>query len=74
MVAPYAHIARFDERRPDQMTEMMELAQRGMRALKTLYRPEGFNIGMNLGHAPVPAFASISTFMSCRDGSGTRIS
>src|SRR4030095_13186390 len=50
MVAPLAHTARFDEARPDQLTEMMELAQRGMRALNALYRPEGFNMGMNLGH------------------------
>jgi ATP adenylyltransferase len=29
---------------------MMVLVQRGMSALRRLYRPEGFNIGMNLGH------------------------
>ena len=50
MVAPLIHTARFDEAQPDQLTEMMQLAQRGMRALNALYRPEGFNMGMNLGH------------------------
>ena len=50
MVAPYAHTASFDDARPQQVAEMMELAQRGIRALKMLYRPEGFNLGMNLGH------------------------
>ena len=50
MVAPFGHTARFDEARPEQLAEMMELAQRGMRALASLYRPEGFNMGMNLGH------------------------
>ena len=50
MVAPLVHTARFDEARSEQLVEMMELAQRGMRALATLYRPEGFNMGMNLGH------------------------
>ena len=34
-----------------QMTEMMQLAQRLLGALQNLYRPEGFNIGMNLGQA-----------------------
>jgi ATP adenylyltransferase len=29
---------------------MMDLAQRGVRALRHLYHPEGFNVGMNLGH------------------------
>jgi ATP adenylyltransferase len=50
MVAPYAHIARFDDAAPSQAAEMMELAQRGIRALRELYQPEGFNMGMNLGH------------------------
>ena len=50
MVAPLVHTARFDEARSEQLAEMMELAQRGMRALTRLYRPEGFNMGMNLGH------------------------
>jgi len=50
MVAPLVHTARFDEARVEQLAEMMELAQRGMRALTALYRPEGFNMGMNLGH------------------------
>ena len=50
MVAPIVHTARFDEASPEQLAEMMELAQRGMRALTALYRPEGFNMGMNLGH------------------------
>lgn len=50
MVAPYAHIARLDDASSAQVTEMMELAQRGIRALRGLYTPEGFNVGMNLGH------------------------
>ena len=50
MVAPYVHSADFAEATSAQITEMMELAQRGMRALRVLYRPEGFNVGMNLGH------------------------
>jgi ATP adenylyltransferase len=49
MVAPYAHMSRFEEAVAPQITEMMELAQRGMRALTALYKPEGFNMGMNLG-------------------------
>jgi ATP adenylyltransferase len=49
MVAPFAHTARFESAEPAQVAEMMELAQRGIRALKTLYRPEGFNVGLNLG-------------------------
>ena len=50
MVAPYAHIAVIEDSTPEQMAEMMELAKRGITALRKLYKPEGFNIGMNLGH------------------------
>lgn len=50
MVAPFVHTARFEQAPSDQVAEMMELAQRGIRALTTLYRPEGFNVGINLGH------------------------
>lgn len=50
MVAPFAHTASFDDAVSVQTGEMMDLAKRGIRALKTLYKPEGFNMGMNLGH------------------------
>jgi ATP adenylyltransferase len=50
MVAPLVHTANFGDAPTEQTAEMMVLAQRGMHALKTLYKPEGFNLGMNLGH------------------------
>jgi len=50
MVAPFVHTANFDDATAEQTAEMMVLAQRGIRALKVLYKPEGFNLGMNLGH------------------------
>lgn len=50
MAVPYPHTSSFDSAPPEQTAEMMVLVQRGMTALRRLYRPEGFNIGMNLGH------------------------
>ena len=50
LVAPYTHTADLDDAPTEQLTEMMQLAQRGIGALRTLYHPEGFNLGMNLGH------------------------
>jgi ATP adenylyltransferase len=50
MVAPYAHLARLDDASAEQMAEMMVLAQRSIAAHRKLYQPEGFNLGMNLGH------------------------
>jgi ATP adenylyltransferase len=51
MVVPYAHIADFSAADPDTLSEMMRLAQRVQIALAKTYRPEGFNLGMNLGRA-----------------------
>jgi ATP adenylyltransferase len=51
MVAPYAHLARIDDAAPEQLTEMMTLTQRGIAALRKLYNPDGFNVGINLGEA-----------------------
>jgi ATP adenylyltransferase len=51
MVSPYEHLDSLTSARPDQLSEMMQLAQRLTGALEELYHPEGFNIGMNLGHA-----------------------
>jgi ATP adenylyltransferase len=49
MVAPYLHtgdLARLD---PTIAEEMMRLTQRCVDVLQQAYRPEGFNVGMNLG-------------------------
>jgi len=49
MVAPYAHIAALQELNAETITEMMSLAQRGMKALETSYAPHGYNVGVNQG-------------------------
>ena len=51
MVAPYEHLDTIAVAKAEQLSEMMQLAQRCIGALQKLYRPEGFNIGMNLGQA-----------------------
>jgi ATP adenylyltransferase len=51
MVAPYEHLDTITAAKPEQLSEMMQLAQRLIGALDRLYRPEGVNLGMNLGHA-----------------------
>jgi len=50
LVVPYDHIAEIESVSPETMAEMMGLARRGIAALRKLYKPEGFNVGMNLGH------------------------
>jgi ATP adenylyltransferase len=51
MVVPYEHVATLTEAQPDTLTEMMELGRQAERALGSLYRPRGFNLGMNIGEA-----------------------
>jgi ATP adenylyltransferase len=49
MVAPYRHIGEFAELGDDETLEIHRLASRAMGALAQLYRPQGFNLGWNLG-------------------------
>lgn len=51
MVAPYEHLDAIVAAKTEQLAEMMELSQRAVTALQKLYRPDGFNLGMNLGAA-----------------------
>lgn len=51
MVAPRRHTADLAGAGPAVMAETMALVQRAVRILRRRYRPHGFNIGLNLGHA-----------------------
>ena len=51
MVMPYAHLDRIAKLETEAAHEMMDLAQETERALEKLYRPHGFNFGLNLGQA-----------------------
>ena len=51
MVVPYAHQATLAAAEPETLAEMMALAQRIQKTLENLYRPDGYNVGMNIGRA-----------------------
>ena len=51
MIAPYAHLGELDAAPREATAEMMDLVKRCQTALRDVYRPEGFNVGMNLGRA-----------------------
>lgn len=51
MVAPFAHLDRIDLATPEQLSELMALAQRAVVAMRKVYNPDGFNIGMNIGQS-----------------------
>ncbi|MGA7707487.1 MAG: HIT domain-containing protein, partial [Acidobacteriaceae bacterium] len=51
MILPYAHTAELGKLEPPEAQEMMAMAQQLERVLRKVYRPEGINLGMNLGKA-----------------------
>jgi len=51
MIAPYAHLGELDAAPKETTDEMMDLAKRCQTALREVYSPHGFNVGMNLGRA-----------------------
>jgi ATP adenylyltransferase len=51
MVVPARHVAALHDLNTEEMMEMMEWVQHSVTVLRSLYKPHGFNIGMNLGQA-----------------------
>ena len=51
MVAPRRHVAELQDLRPAEQAELMRLTATAVAALKKTLRPDGFNVGINLGAA-----------------------
>jgi ATP adenylyltransferase len=49
MVVPYKQAQDLDDLTEEEMTELMKLTRRCKNALTMVMKPEGFNIGLNLG-------------------------
>lgn len=49
MVATYRHIASLEELAADEMHEHFEMVTRGIKVLRQVFSPAGFNIGINVG-------------------------
>ncbi len=79
MVVPYFHTSSFEGLDTVSLTEMMELTRACTDALTSVMRPEGFNIGLNMGAAAgagihehlhmhiVPRWVGDSSFMAVLD-------
>ena len=76
MVIPFAHLATIEVLDAHSRAEMMELTSRCTAELRQLYKPQGFNVGINMGEAAgagvlghvhihiVPRWAGDTNFMS----------
>ena len=49
MVAPYRHLADLEGLTDEELLEHFDLVRKSARALTEAYKPQGFNIGINLG-------------------------
>lgn len=49
MVVPYRHVGDYAELNDDEALEMHRLVKLSLRAIRRVYSPHGFNIGINLG-------------------------
>ena len=49
MVVPYTHVPSLEDLDVTVLTEMMQLLNRGLAALRAIMFPDGFNVGANLG-------------------------
>lgn len=51
LIVPYPHLGELDSTATHITNEMMELTKKSQTALREVYQPAGFNVGMNLGAA-----------------------
>jgi ATP adenylyltransferase len=51
MVVPYRHVADYPDLTEPETAELAEFTKRSMTALRDASQAQGFNIGMNMGHA-----------------------
>ncbi len=51
MIVPYEHVDELHKLPADAAAEMMSLCQRTEAALRAAYKPDGINLGMNIGAA-----------------------
>jgi len=49
MIAPYRHVGEWEELTDEELLDIMKLSQLTIKALKRAMKPQGFNMGVNIG-------------------------
>ena len=49
MIAPYRHIANLEELTDEELHEHFDIVSRSIKLLKQVFKPDGFNLGINMG-------------------------
>ena len=51
IVVPYRHVASLEDLEDDALVELIRLARLSEKHLRSVYKPEGLNLGMNIGQS-----------------------
>lgn len=51
MVCPYRHVAELSDLTREERIELMDLTTKSLDVLRAVMRPDGFNVGFNIGQA-----------------------
>lgn len=51
MIVPYRRVSELEDLTDAESAELMSFTQKAIRVMKTVSRPHGFNVGLNLGHS-----------------------
>ncbi|MCE4611024.1 MAG: HIT domain-containing protein [Desulfurococcales archaeon] len=51
MIVPYRHVPSLEDLNTEELLELSELVKASLKALREVYRPHGFNVGVNIGEA-----------------------
>lgn len=51
LVLPQRHVANLEDLTPGELSELFQTVTLSIKVLKKVYRPKGFNVGLNLGQA-----------------------
>lgn len=57
MVSPYRHVKSIEHLKPEELNDMMKLVAKYKRLLDKLFKPDGYNIGINVGRVAGAGFA-----------------
>lgn len=71
MIVPYRHITSFEDLREEEWMDTLKLLQDTTAVLNKLMRPEGFNVGFNLGKASGAGYEHLHLHVVPRWGGDT---
>ena len=69
---PYREVGELEQLTPEESAELWSVVNQAVVAIKAAYRPQGVNIGFNLGaRPPAPVCRTTSTPTCCPAGTPT---